>query len=504
LSPRAWRLAAVAAFALAFVTRALLLEAKPFWRDEAWVAALSLEPFDPTMSGPRKAVPVGFLALTKLAGDLPLPPEVALRLLPFAGGLAAILALAALARRLGCGRGTATVVLWLGAGLQAFVYYSRELKPYSLDLLIAGLAPLLALQTLRSRGPVRRRREAWLALAGLALVSPWMSFGSLLCVPATLGVATLLWWPRAGSAARRAWTGVVLAWLASVAALYAVALGVQSTSSRMVSDWAGDMAFLFDAPPVLRPLVGLRAYLEILLVYLFHEAWVPAVILVAIGFVGAPRAARRVLGGLALATAVATIAAALAHRYVLAQGRLLLFAAPPVVILLALGLQALGRRLSPRRGPALALAAAALAATAWSAQAIRHRLPPYRDDPRLYFRFDILHDVEPLIESARLLAAPGEPVFVSRYTGEIFRYYRRGRLPQATVCTRSNCRNEPPVVYDWALGVERRGFMIVLDADDGPDRRAILEDAGCDAWIAAQARGARLLRVTRRTPRAGG
>jgi hypothetical protein len=222
---------------------------------------------------------------------------------------------------------------------------------------------------------------------------------------------------------------------------------------------------------------------------------------VAIGCLSARRAPRRILGGLFLFTAGVTIAAALAHRYVLVQGRLLLFAAPPVVIFAALGLQALGRRLSRSHGPALALAAAMLVSMAWSVEAIRHRLPPYRDDPRLYFRFDILHDLAPMIESARLLAAPGEPVFVSRYSGEIFRYYSRGRLPQATVCTRVNCRDEGPAVRSWLRGVERRGYMLLLDSDDVPGRRQIADQEGCDVQVVAQARGTRLWRVTRRAAR---
>lgn len=504
MSPSTSRRAALAALCVAIAARVVLLAAKPFWRDEAWVATLSTEPFDPTMSGARKAVPVAFLALTKLAGLLPLAPEIALRLLPLGAGLAAIVVLALLARRLGCGRGGAVLVLWLGAGIQGLIYYSRELKPYSLDLLFAGLTPLLVLQTFASRASVGRRREAWVGLGGVALASPWLSFGSLLSVPATLAIGTLVWWRRARPAARRAWAAVGAAWLASLATLYLFALRTQTSSSRMIDEWANDMAFLHAAPALLRPLVGLRAYTETITRYLFPEVWGVAVLVTIVGVAAAPRPARRLLSALFLLTACAAVAAALAHRYVLVQGRLLLFAAPACVIFAALGVQALARRLAGTRGPALALAATAMLSTLWSAEAIRHRLPPWRDDPTLYFRFDILHDIDPIVESARLLAAPGEPVFVSRYSGELYRYYGRGRLPQATVCTRFTCRNEPPIVYEWARRVERRGFMILLDSDDVPGRRALLDAAGCEAWVVAQARGVRLLRITRRVARAPG
>jgi hypothetical protein len=486
------------------LARVALLESKPFWRDEAWVASLSGEPLDWTMSGPRKAVPVGFLAVTRLMGGLPLPPEIALRLLPLAAGLAAILVVATLVRRLGGGRTTAVLALFLGAGLQGLIYYSRELKPYSLDLLLAALVPLLSLDTLHSRAPFARRRPAWAGLAVVALVAPWLSFGSVFCLSATFALATVFWWRRAHSEARGAWVVILLLWLLSFGALFELALETQANNPRMLNEWADDMAFLHGAPLLQQPLIGLGAYAHTSLAYLFPEVWGAALALILVGVLAAPRASRRVLGGLFLVTALGVVGAAILERYVLTQGRLLLFTAPAYISFAALGLLALARRLSPARGPGLALGATALFASLWCVQSIAHRLPPYRDDPRLYFRFDILHDLEPIIESARLLAAPGEPVFVSRYSGEMFRYYSRGRLPLATICTRFNCRNEPPVVYDWARGVERRGFMILLDSDDGPARRAILDDAGCDASVVAQARGARLLRVTRRTARAGG
>jgi hypothetical protein len=72
----------------------------------------------------------------------------------------------------------------------------------------------------------------------------------------------------------------------------------------------------------------------------------------------------------------------------------------------------------------------------------------------------------------------------------------------ATVCTRLNCKNEGPAAQAWVDTVRRRGFMLLLDADDVPGRRQIVEKSGCEVRIAAQARGARLWRITRQTPAA--
>ncbi len=502
MSPRHWRIAAWAALAVACLGRGLFLEDKPFWRDEAWVAVVAGEPLQSSVAGPRRSAPVGFVAVTRLFAHLPLPPEVGLRLVPLAAGLGALLAMAALARRLGGGRQGAVLALWLGAGLQGLIYYSRELKPYSLDLLFAALFPLLAMNTLHGRSGPRRRKGAWLALFLVAVFAPWTSFGSVFCAAATFVVATLLWWRRAGPDARRLWALAGFCWLVSFIGLFAFALDSHSSTPRMAIDWGPDMAFVYEAPLWRQPVNASWLYLETSLRYLFQDFWPVAVALILLGLVAGPRPARRLLGAVFLLVSAEVVATALLHRYVLSSGRLLLFTAAAYVLLAALGLRRAAAWLGPA-GPRLALCLVAAGAIAATADSVRHRLPPYVDDPRQYFRYDVLHDLEPTIAAASLLVRPGEPVFVSRYAGEAFRYYGRGRLADATVCTRLNCRNEGPAVQAWMRGVERRGYMLLLDSDDGPGRRLIAAQEGCDVAVVAQARGTRLWRVTRRQPRGG-
>jgi hypothetical protein len=360
--------------------------------------------------------------------------------------------------------------------------------------------PLLALDTIRDRRGTRGRPLPWILLALVAATSPWLSFGSVFAVTATFAVATFLWWPRARPGTRRAWVGILSLWTASFLVLFAMALARQSSSTRMIAEWSDDMAFVYDAAPALRPFVALLAYFRTPLDYLFPAVAPLAVAVIAVGFFTAPRAFRVIVGTIVAVSALEVVAAVLIHRYVLTQGRLLLFAAPPYVIFAALGLVALGRLAHRRRGATLGLAVAALAATAWTVEAVRHRLPPVADDPGLYFRFDVLHDIDPLIEAASQIARPDEPVFVSRYSGEMFRFYHRGRLASATVCTRVNCRNEGPAVIDWLRTVERRGYMILLDSDDSRGRRELVAQAGCVAEIVARSRGMRLWRVTRQRP----
>jgi hypothetical protein len=497
MRPGSRRAAAWGAIVLALVVRGSWLAEKPFWRDEAWVAVLVGEPLDEILTGPRKTIPFGFVVATKCAARLPLPAEVAYRLVPFGAGLGALVVLAALARRLGGGRVVPAVTLWIGAGLPAFVYYSRELKPYSLDLLFSALLPLLVLKTLHRRAC---RPSSWAALYLTLGAAPWLSFGAAFPIAATLAGASAMWWRRAGTTSRRRWCLATGLWAASFAAVYLVALDVQSGSPRALESWKEEMTFIRGVPLWQGVTRGMGSYVAISSSYLFPGVWPLVLALAAVGLWTWPRRGRWLLVGLYLGTAAVTVAAALAGRYVLSHGRLLLFAAPVTIILAGAGLVRLGRRLRHGAGPWLALAAAMSFSLYWSAAAMLHRLRPYRDDPARYFLFDVLHDVEPLIAKAELLAAPHEPVFVSRYAGEAFRFYSRGRLPGAVVCTRVNCLNEGPPLRAWLRSVERRGWMLLLAAEDRPGRRQLVRSWGCDLRVEETARGALLWRVERRLP----
>ena len=95
-------------------------------------------------------------------------------------------------------RRPALIALVLFAFSDDLIYYSSELKPYSLDLAIGLAVSLAALDALGK--PVSVRRAAVLAL--LAVAAPWFSFASAFVVAgcgATLDPDGL----RVGTAARR-------------------------------------------------------------------------------------------------------------------------------------------------------------------------------------------------------------------------------------------------------------------------------------------------------------
>ena len=150
--PAAWRLrvAWLLLLALAAVLRAALVRAKPFWADEAWLAWLVDRPLGEMLATiPHTTAPLGFALVTRIAGQLPgLAPEVSMRLLPLAAGIATVALLPLLVRSYGGSRRAAGIAMVLAAAMPALVNYSRELKPYALDAFVATAFPIAILRLL--------------------------------------------------------------------------------------------------------------------------------------------------------------------------------------------------------------------------------------------------------------------------------------------------------------------------------------------------------------------
>jgi len=381
------------------------------------------------------------------------------------------------------------------------VYYSRELKPYSLDLLVAVLAPLLALDALappRSPADAPARRWSWPGLLVLLVATPWIAFGGVFAVGGALAACARGAWPRGRAARLLAACGL---FGISLAMAYGTVLRTQAANPRLRESWAEPMAAVSALPWPSAAGHGLAEYGAVSVGYLFGGAWPLAVALMALGAWRWPAPGRATLGWLFGATAGLAVTAALTGHYVLAHGRFLLFAAPAVILLAAAGAVESVRALAPARlaarAPAFAVALCALVTLASAYQAIRYRLAP-PEGARPDFRQDVLQDLEPVIAQAARVAGPGEPVLTSRYSGEQFRFYAHGRLPEATVCTRVECRDEGAALSRWLPTVSRRGWIILLAEEDRPGRRGDLRQAGFDVEVAGWARGARLWRLTRR------
>jgi hypothetical protein len=487
------RLLAIGAIVVAILARTLLLADKPFWRDEAWVALLVDDPMRAAAEG--RAAPLGFLLLANLTSRLPvLSPEVAYRLLPLAAGIALVPLLGKLAASLGASRRVAIAAMWLAAGLQPFLYYSRELKSYGLDALLAVLAPLLGLAAFGGPSPSRASRAAFVVLV---VVAPWVSFGGIFAVGALLAWGWLAGWWREDRAARDAWILASLAFAASFLAVYVVALGNQANDTWMHAYWKPvlrrDDSFLLP----LRFVHAMGQYVTISGAYLFRGLAWAALALAVVGAWTWPRRHRSFLVFQYAMTAAVCAAAVVSDHYLLVSGRLLLVAAPLPLLAVAGGLHAIGRPLGARLGSVVALGLPIALALSWSAEAVAHRVGPYRTNGADFFRLDVLHDVNRMVERTRAEAiAEGLPLLVSRRCTYAFQFYDRGRWPKAEVCAREDHRCDAEALR-WIAQLKGKGLVLMMEEETGWFSRQ-LDKVGANRRVRTRERGVRLWEVERK------
>lgn len=486
-----------AALLVALVVRVAWIDDKPFWRDEAWVALLVEQPLSAVTDPDRpRPAPLGFVALAKLGSALPLAPEVTYRLPALLGGLALVPALAALARALGAAPAVALAVLWLAAGAPALVYYSRELKSYGLDALAVTLATVLGLRCAeRGAGAGLAPAAAAAALVLVVAAAPWLSFGGVFGIGALLAWGWVRWVPRAGAAVRRRWALICAVFLVSFAVAYVEALDAQSSSVRLRATWRASTIAPVAGEWFVREATAVWRYLSLSSWFVFAGAWPLLIPLAALGVARWPARGRGLLLWLYLGGGALAVTATLADRFLLAEGRLLLFTAPPLLLAAAAGLVDAGRRLWPARPALLGVAVAAALGVTWSVKAIAHRLPPYHNQPRAYFQYDILHDVGAALDAIAAQRRDDEPVFVSVYASKPFVYYNRGRVPDATFCYEP-CPKVGDHLDRWVAGLEDRGLLLLLD-DEVDQYVRFMGDRGWTWSELATVRGARVWAVRR-------
>ncbi len=216
-----------------FQNHSFCLDEGSLWRNIDGVPILE---FSRPLSGDQLA-PIGFLIAERGVVSLLGQSRYVARLLPLLGGLAALVLFLPLAQRVVPGRG-ALVALTLFALSDDLIFYSSEMKPYSLDLAI-GLA--LGLATLHA---MARPASGWVAgsMAFGAIASPWWSFPAVFIV-AGCGLALILTSLIAGRVRDAAvWCVIGAGWLISFLVAYRASHAMLSPHTTMYHFW--DFAFL--------------------------------------------------------------------------------------------------------------------------------------------------------------------------------------------------------------------------------------------------------------------
>ncbi len=208
---------------------------KQLWLDEMRLMGnlVDVSPFDydRPLEGDQLA-PIGFLFVERLFAIGFGGRTLALRLVPLVAGLSALCLFARLAMTI-LPRRSALLALALFAFSDDMIYYSAELKPYSVDVAIS-VALLYATVEWLDR-PLSVRTTVGFTL-GLAL-APWFSFPSAFVV-AGCGLA-LLWRTLVQRRFHDAllWAAIGAGWAASFAASYKVSHALLSRATTMYIFW---------------------------------------------------------------------------------------------------------------------------------------------------------------------------------------------------------------------------------------------------------------------------
>ena len=321
-----------------------------YWLDEGSIVGCILNLGQTGLFGPlgsTQLAPPGFLAGEWVVVSLCGTSRWAFRVIPLLAAVGALFAFRAVARRCLPAR-----VEWVAVALFAvsddLIYFAAEVKQYSSDLALTLACLVVALRA--DRGPRSAPRALGLAALGAGVV--WCSHPAIFTL-AAIGIVGLSR-SLVGRNPRRAatWVGVGLVWVASFALVHAVAMRQLGYRRDMWAFW--DFAF----PPIPPRSVWDAAWPVRRVAFLFANPlnfdaplgprwsiW-PGVGLAVAGSVRLTRTVPSRFALLALPGGLALVAA-YARLYPF-HGRLLLFWAPLLLVLIAAGFEVIWDRRVPR------------------------------------------------------------------------------------------------------------------------------------------------------------
>lgn len=431
---------------------------RPFWVDEAWVAyAATHQSYGQLLRQTELPMPPLFAAVTKLFGSIVGPPELGLRLLPIACGIACVPLSYMILRTLRVPGSAALAAMSLTASSYILVRWSRELKHYEVE---AFLSLLLALVVLRTRccRPLRHRWWHRIALIAICLAGPWLGYGFVFPAAVLVAVMILLR-PETGERRESVIAGLLAlaALTVSTAVVFSVAAGPQGRQPALMA---------FTSQWFINPL-DLRSWLRAafhacvsLSVLLFPWEWAETLslsdsavyaglialvicLLAMVGLWAWPGRGRREVAWWVAGPWLLTLLAGLAHRYPFAQPRMTALLAAPLILAVAAGLVRIGREcfvlLNARGGRGIAAAfILTLTPVFYMINApIRHDYCAYHDFPKL-------------LEILKRQRQPGELLVVSYLAGPSVRFYI-GAGGEPVVYVPNSAGSLPAPDYDYNM-----------------------------------------------------
>jgi Dolichyl-phosphate-mannose-protein mannosyltransferase len=377
---------------------------RSLWFDEA---ALAINIIERPLSALFRSLefhqgaPVGFLAVEKIVTFILGPGELALRLFPLICGLLTVLLVADVAR-LYVSPGAVPLAIALVAVNPALIYYSSDVKQYSSDALVTLL--LLWAFVRLAESELRGRKMVAFGLIGAVAV--WLSHPAVFWVASAAIVFILS--ARTDKSRIAKLTLISASWAMSSAALYVLSLHQLANDGALLNFWAQYF------PP--RPMGSVHTLLWFFDVFSisFRD---PAgiAIIPGIGFfvVGCAALFRRnhILGWIIFGSCLAVVLAASIRRYPLG-GRLLIFAVPVMLMLVAEGVATVCVRFRHAKFALVAVGCFVLAQPVLSAVRDVRSLAGTQPD-----------DIRPIIEYVEAHARPSDLWYVYSQAQPQMRYY---------------------------------------------------------------------------------
>ena len=311
------------------------LTGRSLWLDEAMLALNIVNRGFAGLFRPLdydQGAPIGFLLVEKVLNVMFGDHEFVFRLFPFIAGIVALYLFYLLLRRT-----TSDIGLWTGLVLFAtgseLIYYSSEMKQYMIDVAVTLLLVLLSMPLFT--GQTEKRNYVFLGLIGA--LTMWFSHPALFVL---VGIGVGLFIQALKQRERHQLSSVLVIgviWLANLGLLYLVSLRGLSQNTFLLEYWQenfmpippwtdwGWFALVFKG--LIRNQIGI-----------FVPAWF-VLILVILGFILLFRKNQTYAGALLMIFVLALAASAL--RLYPLGGRLSLFLAPLIIILVSHALDAL-------------------------------------------------------------------------------------------------------------------------------------------------------------------
>jgi hypothetical protein len=404
---------------------------RSLWRDEAALVYNVLHRGYLGFNRPldfEQGTPPGFFMAEKAMSQVFGTSELALRALPLACGIGALVVALVLVRR-HLDAPTGLVALGLMAVSPSLIYFASEVKQYSTDALVSLLILLAASSTWRRRYDVRSC--VVLALTGMAGV--WFSHAATFTL---VGAGVVLAWPvlrdRDRTGIRRV-VAVGAAWLVTWGTIYALFDRHLDNDKFLRDFWS--QAFL-PIPPTSR--AGLdrwgTAISTLFAMLTGHSAlvWILGPLAI-VGAVMLWRTNRGVLGVLLIPWI--TVIVASSRQLYPATERLVLFLLPMLAVLVAAGTVVVADLLA-RRAPLLGPALVAIVVVVCAAVALNRFASPQP-----------IEELRPLFDRLHAESQPGDTIYVAQTAVPSFDYYRgRDGAPKGTIVTSDTDFGDPQAI----------------------------------------------------------